>query len=110
MTTSDSGGTEFSEKLLTKPEVARFLQCSTRSVDLWMKDGRLPYFKIGRTVRFALSDVISHLEVNFRTIRRRLPATPINRFSKSITRTPPGSCHTEDQPAGLKQGVRGSTG
>ena len=56
--------------LLTKAEVAAFAQCTTRCIDNWMRLGYLPYFKIGRTVRFKASDVEAYLNENFRVARR----------------------------------------
>lgn len=57
-------------QLLTKTEVAAYAQCTTRCIDNWMKLGYLPYFKIGRTVRFKVSDVDAYLIENFRVARR----------------------------------------
>ena len=57
-------------QLLTKSEVAAYAQCTTRSIDNWMKLGYLPYFKIGRTVRFKASDVDAYLSEHFRVARR----------------------------------------
>ncbi len=45
------------EKYLKKHEVAQLLNKSVRTVEHWMRDGILPYFKLGRTVRFLWSDV-----------------------------------------------------
>lgn len=46
------------DRLLTKEDVAGLFQVTTRAVDNWMKEGVLPYFKIGRrTVRFNMADV-----------------------------------------------------
>ena len=60
-------------QLLTKTEVAAYAQCTTRCIDNWMKLGYLPYFKIGRTVRFKVSDVEAYLSENFRVARRGRP-------------------------------------
>ena len=49
---------------LTKPEVAQLLRLTTRAIDTWMARGLLPYYKIGRTVRFRLSDIQDHLNNN----------------------------------------------
>ena len=51
--------------LLNKRELAKRLGVSTRSIDSWMKSGRLPYIKIGGgrrgTVRFEYSTVMETL-------------------------------------------------
>jgi len=56
--------------LLTKAQVAAYAQCTARCVDNWMKRGFLPYFKIGRSVRFKLTDVQTSLDEHFRVARR----------------------------------------
>ena len=48
-------------RLLGKREMAPQLRISRRTLDLWMKKGWVPYFKIGTTVRFKLDDVLSKL-------------------------------------------------
>ena len=57
-------------RLLTKAEVAAYAQCTTRCIDNWMRRGYLPYFKIGRTVRFKVADVDAYLSHHFRVARR----------------------------------------
>ena len=48
-------------RLLGKREMAPQLRISRRTLDLWMAKGWVPYFKIGRSVRFKLEDVIEKL-------------------------------------------------
>ena len=50
----------------TKAEVAHYCQITIRCVDKWMKRGFLPYYKIGRSVRFQAADVRAFLKRNFR--------------------------------------------
>ena len=50
------------EILLDKPGIARRLNKSVRTVDTWMKRGRLPYIKVGRSVLFRWGAVIEKLE------------------------------------------------
>lgn len=50
-----------SDGLLTKRELAARLRKSTRTTDDWMRRGKLPYLKIGKTVLFRWSDVIEKL-------------------------------------------------
>ena len=61
-------------RLLTKSEVAAYAHCTTRCIDNWMRRGYLPYFKIGRTVRFKVADVEAYLSNHFRVARRSRPA------------------------------------
>jgi excisionase family DNA binding protein len=51
-----------SDELLTKQELASRIKLSIRSVDEWMRLGRIPYLKCGKAVRFRWSDIIAHLE------------------------------------------------
>jgi hypothetical protein len=48
-------------ELLTKTQLAMRLQKTPRCVDAWMRRGRLPYFKIGRSVLFRWTDVLESL-------------------------------------------------
>ena len=58
------------EPFINKPEVARRLGKTLRTVDNWMSRGILPYYKIGRSVEFKWSDVESHLTKTCRVARR----------------------------------------
>jgi excisionase family DNA binding protein len=47
--------------LLTKEQIALHLQIGPRTVDDWMKRRIIPFLKIGKAVRFRLSDVLETL-------------------------------------------------
>ena len=47
--------------MLTKPGLAVKLRVSKRTVDSWMKQKRLPFIKVGKTVRFWWPDVLEKL-------------------------------------------------
>jgi excisionase family DNA binding protein len=49
------------DTLLTKQNLAPRLKCSVRTVDEWMRRGRLPYIKVGKAVRFRWGDVLAKL-------------------------------------------------
>ncbi len=49
------------QPLLSKDQVATLLGVRPRYVDRLMKEGRLPYYKIGRLVRFQPGDVAAYL-------------------------------------------------
>jgi excisionase family DNA binding protein len=51
-----------SDPLLDKRQMAEWLKVSTRTVDQLMTRRRLPYFRLGRTIRFRLANVIAHLQ------------------------------------------------
>ena len=50
------------DDLLVKREVAAKLKRSVRTVDTWMKAGKLPYIKLGKTVLFRWADVLEKLQ------------------------------------------------
>jgi hypothetical protein len=50
-----------SDELLKKRQLAARLQQSTRTTDDWMRKGKLPYLKIGKTVLFRWRDVLEKL-------------------------------------------------
>lgn len=50
------------ERILTKLQVAELFQVAPRTVEVWMSRGYLPYWRLGRTVRFRLRDVQEHLD------------------------------------------------
>lgn len=52
------------EKLLTQQEVAELLQINPETLNVWRATGRynLRYFKIGRLVRYKLSDVLDFID------------------------------------------------
>jgi excisionase family DNA binding protein len=58
------------EGFIDKPEMARRLNKTIRTVDNWMQLGLLPYYKIGRSVVFKWSDVETHLAQTCRVARR----------------------------------------
>ena len=63
--TSDTQGQQSSQsadEILDKPKLARRLDKSVRTIDAWMKNGRLPYCKVGRSVLFRWGAVLEKLE------------------------------------------------
>ena len=49
------------DDLLVKHEVAAKLKRSVRTVDVWMRQGKLPYIKLNKTVLFRWADVLEKL-------------------------------------------------
>jgi excisionase family DNA binding protein len=45
------------DPVLTKRQLAAHFQVSLRTIDNWCQKGHLPHYKIGRMVRFRLSDI-----------------------------------------------------
>lgn len=52
------------EPFIGKPETARRLNCSLRTLDAWMRDGLVPFYKMGRKVAFRWSEVQAALREN----------------------------------------------
>jgi len=48
--------------LLRKRELAEQLAISKRTLDVWMAKDRIPFLKVGRSVRFRLPDVLEKLQ------------------------------------------------
>jgi len=55
--TADGAG----DGLLTKRGLAPKLHISTRTLDDWMRKGRIPFLKVGKSVRFRWPDVLEKL-------------------------------------------------
>jgi excisionase family DNA binding protein len=54
------------DPLWTKGQLAEYFQVTSRTIDGWMRTGKIPYFKISRTVRFRLADVLRQLNQSHR--------------------------------------------
>src|SRR5207247_4395078 len=53
------------DSYVTKLEIARRLHRSCRTVEKWMRGGRLPFLKIGRSVLFHWPTVERHLNETY---------------------------------------------
>ena len=49
-------------RYLTKKEAAEMLRCSIITIDRYMKNGELPYHKLGKKVLFDFSDVLAFMQ------------------------------------------------
>ena len=54
----------YDEKLLTKQDIANFLNVSIKMIDRKVSMNEIPYFKIGRLVRFSKERVLAWAEEN----------------------------------------------
>jgi excisionase family DNA binding protein len=61
-TPTDPLRTEQATALLTEKQVCTYLNVSKRNLYCWRMAGLIPYFKIGRAVRFRKSEVDATLE------------------------------------------------
>ena len=58
------------EGYIDKHEVARRIGKTVRTVDTWMAEGWIPFYKVGRTVCFRWSEVDQHIQAHFRVCLR----------------------------------------
>jgi hypothetical protein len=52
-------------KLIDRPEMAKAASVSCRTVDEWRANGIIPYFKIGKIIRFDLDSVMAVLRERY---------------------------------------------
>jgi len=60
-TTTPNKARQVSE-LITKAELAKRLKVSTRTIDLWVNENRIPKIKINSSARFDWDDVLEALK------------------------------------------------
>lgn len=58
------------EPMLTKEQAAKHFQVALRTIDTWMEQGYLPYYKVGRAVRIRWTDVQKYWDEKFRVAHR----------------------------------------
>lgn len=59
--TSDNTENRSSEKLLTKKEMADELDISLVSLTDWMKQGKIPYMRMGKRIYFKKQEVVASM-------------------------------------------------
>ena len=59
------------EPFITKIELAKRLGKHTRTIDKWMARGLIPYYKLGRSVNFKLTEVDASLREACRVYKSR---------------------------------------
>lgn len=67
----------FEHRLFTKPQMADYFAVEVRTVESWMREGILPYIKIGRNVRFQGADIIATLNDLRHAARRHGRTEPV---------------------------------
>jgi len=55
--------TENPVEYVDRAEIAKILRISQRYVSKLMREGMLPYYKLGKSVRFRVSEVVDHMRV-----------------------------------------------
>jgi excisionase family DNA binding protein len=59
------------DPFLTKRQLAKHFQVSGRTIDNWCQMGHLPHYKIGRMVRFRLSDIQAEWDTKLKRLSCR---------------------------------------
>ena len=75
------------EGFISKRELARRLNKSLRTIVYWQRHGIIPYIKCGRSALFKWTDVLAHLEKNFRVCRQLPQSQPMNRLNQNCRKT-----------------------
>jgi excisionase family DNA binding protein len=57
----DKSVNKYEHGYLAKPQVCAMLGITQRTLEGWMQRGLVPYYKIGRWVRFSEADIHGHL-------------------------------------------------
>ena len=62
----NTSNTKENDKLLTRKQAAEFLQCKESTLAIWKSTKRydLPCIKIGKNIRYRLSDILAFIEKN----------------------------------------------
>lgn len=71
LTASPAISIPFEQRMLTKQETAEYFRVEERTIEMWMKARLIPYVRIGRTVRFRMSDLLLELDGRFRVPPKR---------------------------------------
>jgi len=60
----DGASNEIGERLWDKRQTAQFLGVTPRTLENWMRDNRIPFFRISRSVRFRKDDLLRRLAIH----------------------------------------------
>ena len=60
-TTNTDSNIASTPQVLTKVELAKVLKTCNRTIDNWIRDRKIPFMKLGASVRFILPDVMKAL-------------------------------------------------
>ena len=56
-------------EFLTKRELAALLKVTVRTLETWLREGRLPFIKVSKSVRFHWPTVLAHLNSKGDTLK-----------------------------------------
>lgn len=86
------------DTLKTKAEIAKILAVSTRTVESWMSDRKIPFMRVGKIVRFDALRVLEHLH---RCYDNAAHASPGHRYAALYSRifeAKPGKIENQTSP------------
>lgn len=63
-------GADGCDGFVTKQDIAQRFNQTARTIEVWMRTGILPYYKVGRSVFFRLGDVERHFEPQYRCLKK----------------------------------------
>jgi predicted DNA-binding transcriptional regulator AlpA len=58
------------EGYINKRQLAKQMGRTVRSIDTYMANGMIPFYKLGKTVAFKWSEVDEHIQAHFRVCLR----------------------------------------
>ena len=70
---------------VTKQDIAQRFHRTPRTIEVWMRTGVLPYFKVGRSVFFRLDDVERHFEQQYRCLKKPALTARRNKTPKMVS-------------------------
>lgn len=84
MTKNLNAPAQFGNGYISKAEMAQRLSRTGRTVEKWMRAGRLPFLKIGRSVLFHWPTVEKHLNERYQVLRREVRAMTTQRTLRRV--------------------------
>ena len=65
------------EDYITKQEVAKRMRKPVRTVEAWMREGIIPFYKVKQACRFRWSEIQEHWAARYRVVLKRPLPPPV---------------------------------
>ena len=65
------------EDYITKQEVAKRMRKPVRTVEAWMREGIIPFYKVKQACRFRWSEIQEHWAARYRVVLKRQLPPPV---------------------------------
>ena len=65
------------EDYITKKEVAKRMRKPVRTVEAWMREGIIPFYKVKQACRFRWSEIQEHWAARYRVVLKRPLPPPV---------------------------------